>query len=136
MTGAFLNERAGGIRNDAHVHGILLKDGRPFEVFGENRPDDFKIHILGSCLPSSIFRISEHAWSEILAERLRDAKFDATVYSWGHYGRSFGDDLIAFLRDVQYRRPNLVIFYGVRPHETRLYVARKNALCFYGVRGA
>jgi hypothetical protein len=130
-TWAVLLERAGGVRNDAHVQGIYLKADRSFEVFGENRPDDFNIHILGSSTVSSILRCSERVWPEMLAGKLQNAKFNATVYVWGYHRAPFGNKLIAFLRDAQYYRPNLVIFYGLKPHETLLYSARGNVLSVF-----
>jgi hypothetical protein len=135
-TAAVWFERAGGIRNDAHIHGILLKDGRPFEVFGENRPGDFKIHVFGGSTASSILRCSERVWPEMLAEKLQKVKFNATVYSWGYHRAPFGNKLITFLRDAQYYRPDLVIFYSLKPYETLLYAARMNVLSVFTAYGA
>jgi hypothetical protein len=123
-----LYERAGELLTDAHIHNIILKNDRPYALFGEEHDNAFNIHIFGASCSSSIFSYSQYSWSELLFMKLFNENFNAAVYSWGQPLEALSDCLLQFLRDGYRHKPNLVILYKGEAEFDPLRIGKKNIL--------
>jgi len=123
-----LYEKAGNLLTDAHIHNIILKDNRPYALFGETHGNALRIHIFGASGSSSIFSYAQYSWPELLHRELLKANFEAAVYSWGQPLETVSDCLLQFLRDGYHHRPDLVILYKGESEFQPLRFGKKNVL--------
>ncbi len=88
-------------------HNYLSDSKYPgFEVYGEERKENFKIVVLGNSTTDGVSHPFK-SWPQLLYEQLGGRSI--TVYNGGVWGYTSGIELIKLIRDVLWMTPDMII---------------------------
>lgn len=106
-------ERGGREVLDAWRGSAYLKDGKPFEVFGDtDRQEAFHIHILGSCHADPVRKFATRSIPERLYEMLRAEGYDVVVHGRSRGMAPSSDVVFTHMAEACCEKNNLTIFFN------------------------
>lgn len=124
-----LHERAGKYITDSVNCDIILRDGRPYVVYGdENDKDSFRIHFLGFVQIGGILEFTRKSSPKLLHALLTQAGFNSTIYAWSQSRNPLGNNIMSFIRDVCFQKVDLLILYSGLVEQNPIRVVVKNGL--------
>lgn len=123
-----LYEQAGEYVTDAMNGNVVLREGKPYRIYGEEKEGVFRIHLLGLCQTGGVLQFTRESAPEQLQQLLDEAGFPCVVYAWSQPLNPIGNSISSLVRDLSPHQIDLLILYTGLVEQDPLRITTKNVL--------